>query len=44
MIHRLLEVVIERRRGRQAFLAVARAYTPIDHLNGPIDTGADQPG
>jgi len=28
----------------QAFLAVARTYTPIDHLNGPIDTGADQPG
>ena len=27
-----------------AFLAVARAYRPIDHLNGPIDIGADQPG
>src|SRR6185436_6099197 len=27
-----------------AFLAVARAYKPIDHLDGPIDTGADQPG
>jgi DNA-binding transcriptional LysR family regulator len=26
-----------------AFLAVARAYRPIDHLNGPIDMGADQP-
>ena len=26
-----------------AFLAVARAYRPIDHLNGPIDIDSDQP-
>ena len=23
----------------QAFLAVARAYRPVDHLNGPIRNG-----
>jgi DNA-binding transcriptional LysR family regulator len=28
----------------QAFLAVARAYRPIDHLNGPLDTRTEQPG
>ncbi len=28
----------------QAFLAVARAYEPIDHLNGPVDPTAEQPG